>query len=173
MTKDLLISAHKNNLNKKKAQAWGFDLMIAAAVFFISFVLLYLYMINITAETENILSSMKNEAESIANILLSEGYPINWDVNNVVTPGLITFNKINETKLKNFNGLANANYQKTRSLLQTRYNYYFNFSEPILIDGSPVQGIGMQNINAEQLIQINRVTIYKDKPITLILQIWE
>ena len=68
-------------------------------------------------------------------------------------------------------------YAKSKSIFNTKYDYFFNFSVPIKIDGNeiPEGGIGkpFNNEETQNLIKITRLTIYKNKPETLNLYIWE
>ena len=80
----------------KKAQAWGFDLMIASIIFISGIILFYIYSINYPKESNEKLDKLFNEGEFMAEVLLSEGLPINWNQDTVVRIGLTTNKKINE-----------------------------------------------------------------------------
>lgn len=158
----------------KKGQAWGFDLMIGLVLFIGGVVALYFYAVNVTPESQEILDSMRYDGEFIADILLSEGVPEDWTAGNVASPGILSQNKINQTKLERFYTLAQNDYPKTRSLFQTRYHYYFNFSEPMNIGGGIVDSIGnIPSGQQENLLRVSRITIYREKPVTLTVQVWE
>ena len=166
----------------KKAQAWGFDLMIASIIFISGMLLFYMYSINYPKEGNEKLDKLFNSGEFIAEILLSEGLPSDWDENTVVRIGLTSDKKINDTKLERFYNMANEpinpdGYKKAKSLFNTNYNFFMNFSEPITIEGTPIEegGIG-KNFEGEQvtnLIKITRITSYQNKLVSLNLYIWE
>jgi len=167
------ISIHK----MKKAQIWGLDLMVAAMLFLFGIFIFYLYSINkpTTKEDFEILFS---EGEIITEDLLSEGYPDNWNSNDAEIIGITNKKKINETKLENFYNFVKADYAKTKSIFNTKYDYYFFLSENMSINGENIEGIGKPgatstNINAKNLIKITRFTIYKEKPVTAYLYVWE
>ena len=166
---------------KKGGQAWGIDLMFAGIIFFTGVIIFYLYSINYPAEGQNKIEELFFEGEFIADALLSEGLPENWNETNFAIPGIVTENKINETKLALIYNLSNENqnpqgYERVKSAFSTRYDFFFNFSEEITIDSQTISegGIGKQiSPSPENLIKITRITLYKNKPVTLNVFIWE
>ncbi|MBS3081702.1 hypothetical protein J4416_02050 [Candidatus Pacearchaeota archaeon] len=166
----------------KRAQAWGFDLMIASTIFISGILLFYVYSINYPRESYEKLDKLFIEGDFISEVLLGEGLPVNWDQNSVSRIGITTDKKINETKLESFYLLANnqtnpLGYKKSKSLLNTNYNFFMNFSEPIIIEevAIPEGGIGQnfQGYPVTNLVKITRVTIYQNKLVSLNLYLWE
>ena len=86
----------------KKAQVWGFDLMIGSIIFVVGILVFYLYSLNSPDETLGTFSTLSHDGNLIAETLLSEGFPENWDEDNVTDPGILSNNKINQTKLERF-----------------------------------------------------------------------
>lgn len=158
---------------KKKAQAWGFDLLIASMIFIGGIFVFYIYSLNFPNETEDIINTLTNEGNIVANALLSDGFPSDWNEGNVITPGIITNNKINQTKLERFYNFSTEDYEKTKSLFNTPYEYYITFSENVTISGNQISSMGKNPLNPKNLIKISRITIYKNKPITINVHIWE
>jgi len=162
---------------KKEAQAWGFDLMIASAIFLGGIILFYVYSLNYPAAGQETLDKLTHDGGIIADSLLSEGFPINWEASNVVKIGLLSNEKINESKLETLYNMVyvNGEYEKTRAIFNTRYHYFFNFSETIDFGSGPIAegGIGNQPFVTTNLIKINRFTIYKNMPVSVNLYIWE
>lgn len=156
----------------KKAQAWGFDLIIGTVIFALAIAGFYVYALNSPVTGVDTLDYLTKEGETLSGILLSEGYPSDWNEMNVVRPGLTSSNKINETKLEKFNTLSTNEYDRVRSLFRTKFNYYLNFSDPIVMGGSQIEGIGRPPQNARNVIKTTRFTIYKDRPVTFNLYIW-
>lgn len=112
------------------------------------------------------------DAKTISNSLMSEGYPSDWNTTNVGRIGLTNGNyRINQTKLEN---LANMDQTTTRSMLDTRFNYYIQLRKQdgtnITINGS--NGIGTQATNTKRLVQITRVTIYNSIITKMVVQLW-
>lgn len=160
----------------KRGQGWGFDLIIAATLFFITVIIFFFYSLNYGGESHEVIDDLFYDGEFVSSTLLSEGFPDNWNSTNVVTIGITNENKINETKLLNLYNMTNTSegYAKTKSIFNTRYEYFFNLSEPITFGSEAIAGIGnLPNSNVKNSIQITRFTIYKNKPVSLYLQVWE
>lgn len=155
----------------KKAQAWGFDLMVAAIIFMFGVFAFYLYSIN-QGDSEETIASLSSDGSLTANSLLSAGFPEDWSLTNVAKIGILTGNKINETKLEMFYALSSEDYSKSKSLLNTKYNYYFFLDENMTIGGNSVGGIGLKPTSSQNLIKTTRFTIYKEKPVTAYLYTW-
>ena len=164
---------------RKRGQAWGFDLMVAVTIFLAAILVFFFYSINFPKESQETLDSLFYEGNIIADDLLSEGSPNNWNVTTLIKIGLLNENKINETKLALFynyssNNINPGTYSQTKSLLNTKYEYYVNFSKPITVEGNSVEGVGKQpSSNPKNLIRISRFTIYENEPTTLNIYVWE
>lgn len=158
----------------KKAQAWGFDLIIASIIFTAGIIIFYIYSLNLSDNTEETLNTLIYEGNSVANNLLSEGSPKDWTLDNVQEIGIHSKDKVNETKLYFFYLLSETDYQRTKSLFNTEYNYYIFFPDPININGTLIEGIGrVPPLDSKNLIKITRLTVYKEKPAILSVDIWE
>ncbi|OIO76009.1 MAG: hypothetical protein AUJ85_01510 [Elusimicrobia bacterium CG1_02_37_114] len=157
----------------KRGQAWGFDLMIASIIFISGILIFYLYSLNASTETDEKLEALFYQGSLIADNLISEGYPLDWTEDTVTKIGLLSNNRINETKLERFYYLSEQDYGKTKTLLKTRYNYYITFSDQITIQGEVIDKIGQQTKNPKNLIKISRLTIYKEKPVEVHIFLWE
>lgn len=157
----------------KRAQAWGFDLVIGAMIFFSAVTAFYIYSLNSSPEGEETLNPLIYDGNIVADSLLSSGYPEDWDSGNVIKIGILSKNKINETKLERFYNLTSSDYDRTKIIFNTKYNYYYFLSEPMIISNQQVQGMGLQPQNQKNLIKITRFVSYRDKPMTLNLYIWE
>ena len=159
-------------MNKKRAQAWGFDLMVAVTLFTVGIISLYVYSINFPADNQEPLLSITENANTLADEIFSEGYPQYWTIENVVRPGIMSGNKVNQTKLEQFYQLSSLQYSRTKSLLRSNYDYYLYFPEPIMINGSEIDGIGRPETNPKNLIKVTRFIVYKDKTVTANLHVW-
>ena len=163
----------KLNLTYKRAQAWSIDLIIASIIFTVSIIAFYVYTMNSTSETKEEMENMFYDGKLIGDALLSEGYPQNWTSDNVITIGITSEEKVDEAKLENFYALSVSDYNKTKSIFNTKYNYYFVLNGSISVNGGSVDGIGEAPLDPANLIKITRLTVYKDKPTTAYLYIWE
>ncbi len=160
-------------ITSKRAQAWGIDLMIASIIFITGIISFYLYSLNAVDQTEDKLNSLSYDGNIIGDMILSEGLPKNWNEQNVVTIGILTENKINQTKLEKFYNMITNNYQKTKVLFNTKYDYYMLISENFTINGQIKPGLGKQPQNQRNLAKITRFVIYKDKLQNLDIYIWQ
>ena len=165
----------------KKSQVWGLDLMIAMTIFLVGLVAFYFYAINFSSEAEENLDMMFYDGNSIASILVSEGSPLDWSQENVVSPGLASKSMINNTKLERFYSLASSDYNRTKSILKTRFDFYVYFDEmmnvSIMIDGIGKPGVNRTSIadaeNPQNLVRIERFTVYMNKPTKMSLYLWQ
>lgn len=148
----------------KKAQAWGFDLVIGLFIFTFVIVVFYLYALNYTSDSEEAFQVLNQEGELIADSLLSEGSPVDWNSGNAIRIGILSDDKINETKLERFIGL---DYEMTKILFNVRYDYYVNFSKSLDVNGAMIGGIGQVNLNADNVALVRRISSYEGEPITL------
>ena len=171
-TRACIRDSTKQFVSCKRSQAWGIDLSIASIIFIAGIVMFYLYTINQQGDEGNA-ASMFYQGGVLADSILSTGYPVDWDLSNVEKIGILTDNKINETKLENFYNLSKSDYLGTRSLFKTRYHYWFFLSENMTIDSSEVEGIGLKPSSEMNLVRITRFTIYQNKHLTAYVYIWQ
>ena len=162
----------------RKAQAWGTDLTFAFLIFSVGIIIFFVYTINYTSESKENSEIMFYEGENIIKGILSEGSTEDWNENNVIKIGILNNNKINETKLELFYNFTQSNYSRTKNIFDSSYDYYFFLDNNFTINSVDVEGIGKpgvykDNINAINLIKITKLTIYKDKPVTAYLYVWE
>jgi len=151
---------------------------MAVFIFTASMTIFFFYVLNDSSEGGENLEKLYYEGAHITNLILSEGYPTNWNSENVVEIGILTNEKINETKLERFYNLTQEEYSKTRIKFNTKYDYYFFLDRNMTINSKTIEGIGKpgikkSNIDAENLIKISRATIYKNKPVAAELYIWK
>ena len=157
-------------------------MMIASMIFISGIIIFYVYSLNYPKESQEALDSLFSEGDFIAESILGEGLPADWTESNVVRIGITTNHKINNTKLERFYNLANSQinptgYARSKSILNTKYNFFMNLSEAIIIGNTeiPEGGIGksFQGIETKSIIKITRATIYNNKIVSLNLYIWE
>lgn len=158
----------------KKSQAWGIDLMVAAAIFSMGIISFYMYTLNNTHEAEETVKSLYYDGSIISNSVLSDGYPPEWNSSTVTAVGILNKGKINETKLERFYLLSLSDYEKTKNLFNTRYEYYFFLEKNMTINSNSVEGIGKKpNGSEKNLVKITRFTIYKNIPAEAYLYVWK
>jgi hypothetical protein len=159
----------------KKGQAWGVDLIAAMGILLSGIMIFYLYTLNTSDEGSAIFSSLKSEGNGIMEEILFEGYPLDWDEDNVIKIGIFSNDKINETKLVMFYNVTNDRYAWTKRNFNTNYDYFLFFDENISdgVSGIGKPGIDIDNLNAKNLIKISRVVVRNNKPSMIYLYVWE
>jgi hypothetical protein len=110
----------------KKGQFNFIDFIIGLVIFVILITFFFRYSSNITKREEGI-TGLAVEARTVSNELLSEGFPCDWNSSSVVAIGITDGNnQINESKLQS---LINIDYEETRILFRTKYDYVFFFED--------------------------------------------
>ena len=155
-----------------KAQAWGFDLIVASAIFLVGAVFIYYFSINDSKFDSQDYSALKKESSLIAESLLTSGFPENWNSQNVIIIGLTDDDQFNETKLQRFYDLAQSNYDTTKPLFNIRYDYLVNFSRAIDVNSIEISSIGLQPNNQKNLAKTERAIVYKGEIITMEVYSW-
>jgi len=169
-------------IQNKRAQAWGFDLIIAIIIFSIGIVALYLYAINFSNEVDENLNALLYEGNLVSSNLLSQGSPANWSSYDLSSldfmnmPGLLENNKIDNNKLKNFSILSNNPDIKNK--LNTKFNFCFAISGIEFAADYPSSaypyGICTADKNdVQNEIKITRFVVYKNIPRKFELTIWK
>jgi hypothetical protein len=134
----LFLNKNKN----KKSQAWGLDLLIALMIFIIGLAAFFLFYLNYSDDVGNDYESLSFDGNNLADSLFSEGNPPDWNSTLVVSIGLLTGNSLDPVKLENFYYLSQSDYQQTKAIFNTNYDYFFFLDNNLSIDNSSVRGIG-------------------------------
>jgi hypothetical protein len=153
-------------MERKKAQAWGFDLVVGMIIFVVGIVSFYLYTTNIPTAGEETIQKLQQNGELIADSLMSEGSPIDWNSTNVVRIGLLSEGRINQTKLDSFRSLASSNYNLTKYLFRINNEYF------VYLDEDQLNGMGMNYVGATNLFKVTRVITYNQSITTLNVYSW-
>ncbi len=156
-----------------KGQIWSIDLIIAVTIFLTGIIFFYVYTLNYGNDADTTLVEMQYDAEHIADIVRSAGYPKNWSPGEVNIPGIIDEGHINESKLSKLALLTEQDYQRTKALFATSYNWFINFSEPMIIGNVTYASIGQTSTNPTELFRVQRITIYRNKPVIMNIYIWK
>jgi len=157
---------------EKKAQAWGFDLMVGVSIFFLGMLLFFLYALNLPSERDETFTEMNYEGNLIGDSLLSEGFPRNWNSDNVVNIGILSDGKVNNTKFKEFYDLALVDYNRTRRIFNVENDYYVYFSRPVTVDGVVIHGIGLNDSNPRNVVKVTRVVVHDNEVKNLNINVW-
>ena len=156
----------------KKGQGWGFDLVIASIIFTFAIIFFYIFALNYSSGSEELLRDLAYEGQLVADNFLSEGSPSDWNETNVFKIGILSNNKINDTKLERFYNISNKSYSQTKILFAINHDYYINFSDSINISGEIKPYIGSYSPDVKNLIRISRLSVYKNRPVSISINVW-
>jgi len=125
------------------------DFVIGMIVFSLVLISYYTYTTNISKEDSSATDNLISDAKIVSSSLTTSGYPDNWDVNTVIRIGFTdSYNRIDNAKFGQF---AQINYNKTKKLLGTIYDYFLYFvnesGDVQNVEGYCGTGIGEVNIS--------------------------
>lgn len=166
-------------MKNKKSQAWGIDLMVGAGIFLVALFIFFIYSVNQSGEARDIIDDLNYNGRTISDDILSEGFPKNWweleNIDGIKKIGILENNKISEDKLNRFCELSRENYQDTRGIFNTKYNYWFFWKGMDITDFDCQYGIGKnpEGEDVKNLIKISRYSVYDNKPVAVYVYIWD
>ncbi len=148
-------------------------------MFIITLVIFYQYYSNTVAIDLGEVESVRRDAYMISNFLMSEGYPADWNSTSVEHIGVVEENfRLNNSKLQT---LTTLDYDTTRRLFNTKYNYYFYFLDKnkqvanMSTYGKP--GINMTNVeeieDPNKIVTISRFIFFERKIYRMVLYVWD
>ncbi|MBU0757652.1 MAG: hypothetical protein KKF44_06285 [Nanoarchaeota archaeon] len=113
-----------------KAQVWYSDFILGLAIF----LLIFLLALKLTTENfilaRSDIDEMAFVSKYISDSLMTEGIPVYWDADDVVKIGLTNGNnELNITKLDHFSNMTDTNFEATKSLLGTKYDFIIFFKD--------------------------------------------
>ena len=163
----LFILIHKSINKKKKAQVWYIDFMVGFLILIIAIVIYYQYQDNLSNEFESDWEEMIIDSKSISSSLITQGYPSNWTNDTVEIIGLTDGNyRINSTKVMAF---KNMTYKSTKSLLRTRFNFYFFLEDS---EGVKSYDVGLNATDSKFLVQTTRFVLHNSSIHKMVLYLW-
>lgn len=125
--------------------------------------------------------ALYNDAKHISELLMTKGLPENWNETNAVIPGIISSQRLNITKLAEFDKI---DYELSKPLLQTESEYIFFFKNKTstinitkCIRGYNITtdnncNFDINQIPHDNLVNIERFLVYNGEIIQLKLYAW-
>ncbi len=169
-----------------KAQVWYIDFVIAIAIFTVAFVIFINASSDILDRENDEFSIIADDSGRISNMLMTKGYPENWDNNTVQILGIMEKNRVNETKLLM---AANTSYDKARTLFATKYEYFVffkdkddnvlnlggfcGFGSPLQIQIISERYCANFTVNSGKIAQAERLAIYKSQVARMVTYVWK
>ncbi|MCA9485550.1 MAG: hypothetical protein KC506_01770, partial [Nanoarchaeota archaeon] len=120
--------------------------------------------VNLPLADEDNYDSLRNEASSIANSLMSEGSPSNWDKDNVIRIGLLSEGRIDEGKWSEFGDVP---YQTAKGLFRVIDDFYVYFGDDV---GDRV-GMYLDDSN-ESVVRVTRVVVRNNESMAMHVVSW-
>jgi len=104
---------------------WFMDFVIGILIFSATIISYYIYTTNISKEDTVAFDLLISDAKTVTSSFTTAGYPLDWDANTVTRIGFTdNFNRLDNRKFIEFNEI---NYNKTKKLLGTTYDYFLYF----------------------------------------------
>jgi hypothetical protein len=175
--------------NNKKGQVWLSDYTLSMLLFILAALISVKIIIN-SFSTNTAFEELKSESFKIGDILLSEGYPVNWSSGNssdVIRPGLLTGKRLNETKVIQAMNSTYINYTSLKTMLQTKHDFAVVFEEPnsgvVQFNGLCVIGNGSVlptcastiptlNFKYHDLASLSRMAVYNSTIKRMVIYVW-
>lgn len=159
--------------NKKhnKGQVWYTDFIVSVLIFMIAIIIYFEYVNNLSKEEESDLEGMVMDAKAVSNNLMSEGFPDDWNQSDVLIIGVADNNRINDTKMGKFYNMIHDSAKLKFGISDSYYVYLQDRNgQKIWFDSK--QYAGEEPENPAKLVKIDRVTIYNDDIVKMVVQIW-
>jgi len=164
-----------------KAQVFSLDLIIAVIIFGSAVLIYYKNITNLSDQDEVLLDDLLIDAKIISNSLMSSGYQINWNKDNVERIGITDDNRVSTEKLAEFSKIP---YKESKKLFGTIYDYYVFFTDRhnnIIYINSSLEGIGKPDVNftniqtvenPKKLVKITRLVVKESEIEKMVIYLW-
>lgn len=128
-----------------KGQAITLDFV--TGLFIIITALIITTTIFITNQKNSTFDETRRATITATELLMSEGYPEDWNETTIIKLGLLTNNKLNQTKLEQ---ASNLDYEDLKTALHTKKNLYFYLKNKTTIQNITACGYGDPDITTNQ-----------------------
>ncbi len=163
----------KKIFSSKKAQFWYGDFLIAVLILIVIGLLFVVSMRDITSRNE-VLKDLIMDASDISSTLMGEGYGMDeWDENQGAI-GLITDYEFDNNKWESFSGPEGLEENQQRVMLGTLNNVwiYLKSRDGVIIKTNLEDVESIENIEADNLVHIQRFVFYEGDIYTLGVVVW-
>ncbi len=178
-------------IRSRKSQVWISDYTLSLLLFILAVLISIKILINSFAVNSDF-NELKDDAAKMSEMLLSEGYPVDWTNDTVIRPGLLTGERLDQTKVYN---AMNMSYARLKPKLQTKHDFLVIFEDPDsdmiefndkCIIGSPSVTINstgsapnidchnplFSSIDYNNLVKLTRLVIYNGEIIKMVVYAW-
>jgi hypothetical protein len=179
-----------NGKFNRKSQVWLSDYIISLLLFTIAVLISVKIIIN-SFSTNVAFNEIKNDASKMSEMLLSEGYPVNWTNDTVIRPGLLTAKRLDSEKVIKLMNASYISYDPLRVKLQTKYDFLVVFEHPdgnmiefgslcaigkpvsMHMNGSDCVSPDFSNLRYDNMAQLSRFIIYNSEIIRMVVYAWD
>ena len=177
--------------SNRKSQVWVSDYTISLLLFVIAALLCTKIIVN-SFSTNTSFEELKADASKISEMMLSEGYPHDWTNETIVRPGLLTAERLNESKVVE---AMNMTYSYLKPKLKTKYEFLVIFQKSnndmmefdgLCVIGNPAVDINytgalpnidchypdFTSISYDNLVKITRLVIYESEINRMVVYAW-
>lgn len=176
---------------KKKGVVWYSDFVVGFTMFLVGILLATNYIRNNFVITREGVNDLTFAANTLSETLMRQGVPDNWNETNVFQIGLTDGNyNLNITKLQSLDNLSQDNYETSKRLVGSSFDYliYFKNSEDVTQSFTSSTYIGYPGYNetnvfelANDIITISRYVVMKEESggetsasiIKMIVHVWQ
>jgi hypothetical protein len=164
---------------KRRGQVWTVDFIVGLLLFTLVVLITVKVAFSMSPSQDHII--VYRDAVHLSDALLSQGYPSDWTISNVLLPGIAENNRINNTKLAE---IAELNYSTAKTLLHVTSDYIFflrNGTE-VINTGNCVYGYNvttdadcnpeLSNMSYDNLAKIDRFVIYNSTVVIMTVYTW-
>ena len=170
----------------RKAQAWYLDLVGGMLIFIIGIVAYHHANVNLSGEDAERYGGLLSEADSIAAMLMTPGYPEDWSDATVEQIGVVSSHRLDAGKWLNFSGIP---YNRSKVLLGARHEFFAFVEEKngSAANISGVCGVGnplvsqatqgclpanMQGTAYSDLARRDRYALHDGRVVKMVVYIW-
>ncbi len=135
----------------RRGQVWTFDYTVGFLLFLFALLVVLSTLVK-TVLVPDDFSDVARSADAVSQRLMGAGYPPSWRSDDVISAGLLTDDGLSMRKAGYLAALAQGDYDGSKALLDTRYEYAITLQER---DGSyvPIGAscfIGSPSVSAQQ-----------------------
>ncbi len=113
---------------RKEGQVWSLDYTFGLIFFLFALLLAFALLLRTTLVDDGF-SDLHAAAEAASERLMSVGYPPDWRSDDVVSPGLLTQDRLSARKAERLEELARDEYARSKGLFGSPYDYVVTFQE--------------------------------------------
>ncbi|MBN1275369.1 hypothetical protein JXA12_03685 [Candidatus Woesearchaeota archaeon] len=163
----------------RKAQVSTIDFITGFVIITAALVLATTIILNLQEPSR--FESVKRQALSASEHLMSEGYPHDWNDTTIVQAGILTDHQLNLTKLRRAEGLGYADLKTALNLQDDIYWYFLNSTHVLNLSSC---GYGSPDVTTdercepsfspdENLVRVERFVTHNDTIIIMAVIAWD